>query len=66
MNEGDNGFLVEFGEMTLVTQELQPIAKEIWGLLEEFKDICETKGDSPPTRFSDHLYKLKQGSNHQM
>lgn len=61
MKGGNHGYLVEFGEMTLVEQSIKPVPEEIQALLKEYKDVCEMRSTLPSTQFRDHAIQIKLG-----
>lgn len=58
---GDDGYLMEFGEMTLIAHLPPLLAQEVQEVLEEFKEICEEKRKLPPNRFKDYAIQIKPG-----
>ena len=64
IQEEGQGFLVEFGQVTLLDGSANVIEDAaLEGLLTEFNSVFEPPAGLPPSRFHDHAIPLKEGAD---
>lgn len=61
VNSGEQGMLIEFGEVTLEGLDAPKVSSEIEALLKQFPEVCQPTVGLPPPRSRDHAIIIKEG-----